>query len=124
MPFGSWPVLVKRGCLEVSHPFPLHERAKKTALLLRGSFSISLVEVPVLSTSPKLAKSPSWLIVSFGAPCQPMARRLPAPRGMLGALGGDRHDALLSQEPLRVSEGHAAEILAASAPAPGYDAGA
>jgi hypothetical protein len=32
----------------------VHERVKKTALLLRGSLSISLVEVPILSTSPNM----------------------------------------------------------------------
>jgi hypothetical protein len=37
--------------------FPVHERVRKTVLLLRGSHSISLVEVPVLSTSPNMANS-------------------------------------------------------------------
>jgi hypothetical protein len=54
---GSWPHLVKRGGLEVSRPFPLHQRARKTATLLRGSFSTFLIEVPTLSTSPNVAKS-------------------------------------------------------------------
>ena len=54
---GSWPDLVKQGCVEVSRPFPFHQRARKTATLLGGSFSISLIEVPTLSTSPKAAKS-------------------------------------------------------------------
>lgn len=54
---GSWSHLVKRGCLEVLQRFPVHERVRKTVLLPRGSLSISLVEVPVLSTSPKVAKS-------------------------------------------------------------------
>jgi hypothetical protein len=56
-PAGSY--LVKWGRLKVSHHFPVYSRGEKTALLLRGSLSISLVKVPVLSTSPKLAKSPS-----------------------------------------------------------------
>jgi hypothetical protein len=54
---SSWPYLVKRGCLEVLKRFPVHERVRRTALLLRGSLSIFLVEVPVLSTSPNVAKS-------------------------------------------------------------------
>jgi hypothetical protein len=55
---GSWPYLVKRGRLEVSQRFPVYRRVGKAALLLRESPSTHLVEVPVLSTSPKLAKSP------------------------------------------------------------------
>jgi hypothetical protein len=39
------------------HRVPVHERVRKTALFLRRSLSISLVEVPVFSTSPNLAKS-------------------------------------------------------------------
>ena len=55
---GSWPILVNWGGLEGLHRVPLHDRARKTALLLRGSFSIFLGEVPVLPTSPNVAKSP------------------------------------------------------------------
>jgi hypothetical protein len=51
-------VLVKQGRLEVLHRFPVHRKVGKTALLLRGGSSMPLIEVPVLSTSPKLAKSP------------------------------------------------------------------
>jgi hypothetical protein len=54
---GSWAYLVERWYLEVSHPFPLHQRVEKTAPLLRGSFSIFLIEAPALSTSPNVAKS-------------------------------------------------------------------
>jgi hypothetical protein len=50
-------VMAKQGGVEVLHRLPVHERAMKTAPFLRGSFFISLVEVPTLSTSPKLAKS-------------------------------------------------------------------
>jgi hypothetical protein len=49
--------MAKQGGVEVLHRLPVHERAMKTAPFLRGSFFISLVEVPTLSTSPKLAKS-------------------------------------------------------------------
>jgi hypothetical protein len=57
---GSCPYLVKRGGLKVLPCFLVHGRVRKTALLLRGSLSIFLVEVPTLSTSPNvilLAKS-------------------------------------------------------------------
>jgi hypothetical protein len=54
MPFGSWPVLVKRGCVEVFPRIPVHERVRKTAPLLRESSSLPLVEVPVRSTSPNM----------------------------------------------------------------------
>jgi hypothetical protein len=54
---GSWPILVNRGGLAVLHCFPRHGRARKTAPFLGGSFCISLVEAPVRSTSPNLAKS-------------------------------------------------------------------
>jgi len=54
---GSWPLLVKRRRLEVSQRFSVHRRIGKTALLLKESPSIPLVEVPVVSTSPKVAKS-------------------------------------------------------------------
>jgi hypothetical protein len=60
MPFGSWPVLVKRGRLKVSRRFPVHRKVGKTALLLGDESSIPLIEVPTRSTSPKpilLAKS-------------------------------------------------------------------
>jgi hypothetical protein len=40
--------------------FPSHRRIRKTALFLRESPSIPLLEVPVHSTSPKLAKSPCY----------------------------------------------------------------
>jgi hypothetical protein len=43
---------------DVNWPAARPRRVRNTALFLRGSFSISLVEVPVFSTSPKLAKSP------------------------------------------------------------------
>jgi hypothetical protein len=43
--------------LEALPRFPVHGRIRKTALFLRGSLSISLVEVAVLSTSPDMAKS-------------------------------------------------------------------
>ncbi len=49
--------MAKQGGVEVWPRLPVHERAMKTAPFLRGSFFISLVEVPMLSTSPKLAKS-------------------------------------------------------------------
>jgi hypothetical protein len=49
--------IMARFGLEVLQRFPVHERVRKTVLLLRGSLSISLVEVPVLSTSPHMAKS-------------------------------------------------------------------
>jgi hypothetical protein len=58
MPFGSWPILVKQGGLKVSPRPPVRKRVEKTALSLGESFSFSLVEVPMLSTSPNLAKSP------------------------------------------------------------------
>ena len=54
---GSCPYLVRRGRLEVSQRFPVYRRVRKAALFLRESPSIPLSEVPVLSTSPKLAKS-------------------------------------------------------------------
>jgi hypothetical protein len=44
--------------LAVLHRFPVHERVRKTALLLGRSFSIFLVEVAMLSTSPNVARSP------------------------------------------------------------------
>ncbi len=59
--------MAKRGGLEVLHRIPVHERAMKTAPFLRGSFFISLVKVPVLSTSPKVPKSP----VSFAKRISP-----------------------------------------------------
>jgi hypothetical protein len=55
---GSCALLVKRDPLEVSPHFPVHRRARKTAPSLGESFSIPLVEVPMLSTSPNMPKSP------------------------------------------------------------------
>jgi hypothetical protein len=52
--------LVKRGGLEVLHHFPVPRRRGKTASFLRAVLSIPLVEVPMLSTSPKVAKSPVY----------------------------------------------------------------
>jgi hypothetical protein len=49
--------LVKRGDLEVLPRVPDSERIRKTASFLRGSFSIFLIEVPALTTSPNMAKS-------------------------------------------------------------------
>jgi hypothetical protein len=43
--------------LEVSQRFPVHRKVGKTAPLLRESSAIPLVDVPVLSTSPKVTKS-------------------------------------------------------------------
>jgi hypothetical protein len=54
---GSWPVLVKRGGLEVLHRFSVQRMGGKTASFLREEPSISLSEVPALSTSPNMAKS-------------------------------------------------------------------
>jgi hypothetical protein len=54
---GSWPVLVKRGGLEVLHRFSVQRTGGKTASFLREELSISLSEVPALSTSPNMAKS-------------------------------------------------------------------
>jgi hypothetical protein len=54
---GSCPDLVKQGRLKVSPRFPVRRRVGKTALSLGESFSISLVEVPMLSTSPNVAKN-------------------------------------------------------------------
>jgi len=55
---GSGPyVVVKRGSLKVLHRVPISERIRKTASLLRGSFSIALIEAPGLSTSLKRATS-------------------------------------------------------------------
>jgi hypothetical protein len=58
---GSWPYLVKRGRLEVSQRFPVYRKAGKTAPLMRESLPFPLVEVPVLSTSPNLAKSQDYM---------------------------------------------------------------
>jgi hypothetical protein len=68
---GSWAYLVKRGDLGVLHRFPVSERVRKAAPLPRGSFSISLIEVPALSTSPKLAKSPCTLRTTCKHPVEP-----------------------------------------------------
>jgi hypothetical protein len=54
---GAGPYVVKRGGLEVFKRVPVHERVRNTVLLLRGSLSMFLVEVPVRSTSPHMAKS-------------------------------------------------------------------
>jgi hypothetical protein len=54
---GSWPYLVIQGGLEVSPRFPVRRRVGKTAPSLGESFSISRVEVLILSTSPNVAKS-------------------------------------------------------------------
>ncbi len=54
---GSWPHLVIQGGLEVSPRFPVRRRVGKTAPSLGESFSISRVEVLILSTSPNVAKS-------------------------------------------------------------------
>jgi hypothetical protein len=54
---GSCPDLVKQGRLKVLLRFPVRRRGGKTALFLGGSFSIALVEVPMFSTSPNVAKS-------------------------------------------------------------------
>jgi Acetyltransferase (GNAT) domain len=43
------------------HRFPVHRRRGKTASLLRGSLSIYLIELPALSASPNVAKSPVYL---------------------------------------------------------------
>lgn len=57
--FGSCPYLVKRGGLEVLHRFSVQRTGEKTASFLREEPSNSLSEVPALSTSPNMAKSPS-----------------------------------------------------------------
>jgi hypothetical protein len=57
MPFGSWPLLVKRGDLEVLYRFPIQKAGGKTASSLREEFSVFLSEVPALSVSPNLPKS-------------------------------------------------------------------
>jgi hypothetical protein len=57
MPFGSWPVLVIQGRLEVSPRVPVHWMGRKTPASLGESFSIPLVEMPMLSTSPNMPKS-------------------------------------------------------------------
>jgi hypothetical protein len=83
MPFGAWPYLVKRGGLEVLHRSPVYERVMKTSLFLRGSLSLSLAEVPALSTSPNMAKNPVYiakrskrLICRAASACRgPCARR-------------------------------------------------
>jgi hypothetical protein len=80
MPFGSWPLLVKRGSLEVSKRFPVHRKGGKTTPLLRESSSIPLVDVPVLSTSPKVAKSPGILARFAGACCCCEAQTVLLPR--------------------------------------------
>src|SRR4030095_6246731 len=64
---GSWPVLVKRSCLELSPRVPAHRKGGKTAPLLRESSSMPLVEVPVLSTSPNVAKS-QQVVAMFDPP--------------------------------------------------------
>jgi hypothetical protein len=56
--------MAKQGGVEVWRRLSVHERARKPAPFLRGRFFISLVEVPTLSTSPKVAKSPSLGILS------------------------------------------------------------
>jgi hypothetical protein len=52
--------MAKQGGVEVWRRLSVHERARKPAPFLRGRFFISLVEVPTLSTSPKVAKSRMW----------------------------------------------------------------
>jgi hypothetical protein len=64
MRLGSWPHLVKRGGLEVLPRAPVYERRGKTALLLRGSLSMFLMEVPTLPTSPHDRDGPSYIIVT------------------------------------------------------------
>jgi hypothetical protein len=71
MPFGSWPLLVKRGPLEVSPRFPDYRRVRNTAPSLGERFSISLVEVPMLSASPNMPKSPRSLRTARKHPAGP-----------------------------------------------------
>jgi hypothetical protein len=55
--------VVQWGGLEVVRLFPVHRWGGKTALFLRRSLSIFLVEVPARSTSPHvilMAKSFWW----------------------------------------------------------------
>jgi hypothetical protein len=54
---------VIQGGLEVLRRFPVSEGVKKTAPFLGERFCISLVEVPMLSTSPNPAKSLNYLII-------------------------------------------------------------
>src|SRR5713101_7446299 len=55
--FGSCPLLVKRGGLEVLQRFPVHRWEGETTLLLRENSSILLASVVILMASPKVAKS-------------------------------------------------------------------
>src|SRR5919108_2392455 len=67
LPAGSSPfvsdasIAQPRRPEDVNRPAARPHRVRNTALFLRGSFPISLVEVLVFSTSPKLAKSPRFL---------------------------------------------------------------
>jgi hypothetical protein len=54
---GLLAIVDETGGVEVLPRVPVHETGRKTTLLLRGSLSMSLGEVPVLSTSPNMAKS-------------------------------------------------------------------
>jgi hypothetical protein len=69
MPFGSWPDLVNRGGLGVLPYVPVQRWGGKTALFLRGNFSIALGEAPARSTSPNMAKSQD--VVAMFVHCDP-----------------------------------------------------
>jgi hypothetical protein len=73
---GSWPHLVKRGPSKVSPRFPVNGTVRKTAPSLGEGFSISLVKVPMLSTSPNVAKSPCNLAKFDFLPSSAGMRRL------------------------------------------------
>ena len=55
--FASSIIFSETGWFGGLPPFSGPEESGKTALFLRGSLSISLAEVPALSTSPNMAKS-------------------------------------------------------------------
>src|SRR6266478_4002153 len=54
---GHYPLLVKRGSVQVAQRFPARKREGQTALLLRKNLSTLLVQVAVLMASPKAPKS-------------------------------------------------------------------
>lgn len=64
-------LLVKRGRLEVSLPVPVQRKVGKSAPFLRESSSIRCVEIPALSTSPKVAKSPRFQRTARKHPSEP-----------------------------------------------------
>jgi hypothetical protein len=58
MPFGSWPLLVKRGGLAVLPHVPVHERAMKTTCALPSLLGLDPSEraLPLLTLGPRVGQ--------------------------------------------------------------------